>query len=46
MSKQYILHIPVDETVYDLYFARYNEMKRNNPKAKHNDLMRRLLGMS
>lgn len=45
MSSQYIAHLPLKEDTYDLYMARYQEMKRNNKKATHDDLMRKLLGM-
>lgn len=45
MSQQYTLHIPVDEVSYNLYMSRYYEMKKQNPKASHKDLMRKLLGM-
>ena len=46
MTKQNVLHLPVHEVTYDLYMARYSELKQKNPKATHDDLLRSLLGLS
>ena len=44
MAEQYILHIPVKEGTYNLYMARYYELKKQNPKSTHDDLLKALLG--
>jgi hypothetical protein len=44
MAEQYILHVPVKENTHKLYMERYYELKRHNPKATHDELMKTLLG--
>jgi hypothetical protein len=46
MSEQYILHLPVKEETYNLYMARYNELKQKNRKGTHDDLLKSLLGLA
>ncbi len=38
--------IPVKEETYKLYMSRYFDMKKDNPKATHDILMKKLLGIS
>jgi hypothetical protein len=45
MGKQYIINISVKENTYNLYYSKYNEIKRQNPGATHDDLLKALLGL-
>ena len=46
MTQQTLMTIPVKEETYTLYMSRYFDMKKANPKATHDILMKELLGVS
>ena len=45
MGEQHIIHVPVDKVTYDLYYSKYYEAKRMDPKTTHRSFVRKLLGM-